>query len=158
MVKRRKDCGFFLSVFALCSGQQKRGAMISLCGFYVFGIPIAAVLMFYVRIDIFGFWIGIIAAETVTNALLFTLIQRFNWEGQAKAASIRIQFKTKDATTSIATVTDLNEKENEIKEEQQPTTTDENHWKRSIRIKILVFLLLVCFLIAGIVTSIVIRF
>lgn len=131
--------------------------MISLCGFYVVGIPVAALLMFYVRIDIFGFWIGIIAAETVTNALLFILIQRFNWEGQAKAASVRIQFNAKDGTTSIATVTDLNGKENEIKEEPS-TTVDENHWKRSIQIKILVLLLLVCFLIAGIVTSIVIRF
>lgn len=140
-----------------CSGQQKRGAVISLCGFYVFGMPIAALLMFYVRIDIFGFWIGIIVAETVTNALLFTLIQRFDWERQAKAASVRIQFNAKDATASIATVTDLNEKENEIKE-KQPMTIDDNRWKRSIRIKIIVLLLLVCFLIAGIITSIVIRF
>ena len=131
--------------------------MISFCGFYIFGLPVAAVLMFYVRIDIFGFWIGIIVAETVTNALLFTLIQRFNWERQAKAAAIRIQFNSKDATATIATVTDLNEKSNGIKEEQ-PTTTNENNWKKSLRIQILVLLLLVCFLIGGIITSIVIRF
>lgn len=140
------------------SGKQNRGAVVSFCGFYIFGIPVAALLMFYVRIDIFGFWIGIIVAETITNALLFTLIQRFNWEKQAKAASIRIQFNSKDATTTIATVTDLNGKSNETKQEESIVVIDENNWKKSIRIKILVFLLLVCFLIAGIITSIVIRF
>ncbi|CAF4432244.1 unnamed protein product, partial [Rotaria magnacalcarata] len=37
-------------------GKQKRSAMISFLGFYVFGIPVAAFLMFFVRIDIYGFW------------------------------------------------------------------------------------------------------
>ena len=145
-----------LLFFSIFSGKQKRGAMISFCGFYIFGLPVSALLMFYVRIDIFGFWIGIIVAETVTNALLFVLIQRFNWERQARAAAIRIQFNSKNATATIATVTDLNGKSNEIKEEQS-IAADENNWKRSCGIKILILLLLVCFLIAGIITSIVIR-
>jgi hypothetical protein len=137
------------------SGKQKRGAMISFGGFYLFGIPIAAFLMFYVRIDIYGFWIGIIAAETVTNALLFTLVQRFNWERHAQAAQIRIAFNPKNATTNIAIVSIPNKKPEEI-EKDLPIATDESSWRKSIGIKSFVLFLCVCFLITGIITSILI--
>jgi MATE family multidrug resistance protein len=142
-------------VFVFFSGKQKRSAMISFGGFYLFGLPIAALLMFYVRIDIYGFWIGIIAAETVTNALLFTLVQRFNWERHAQAALIRINFNPKNATTNIAIVSIPNEKSNEI-EKDLSIPTEEYKWRKSIGIKVLILLLFVCFLITGIITSILI--
>jgi len=136
------------------SGKQKRGAIIAFCGFYLFGIPIAAFLMFFVRIDIYGFWIGIIAAETITNTLLFILVQRFNWERHAKAALIRINFNPKNATNNIATVSITNENS----QIDSINDTDQNSWMKLIRIKIFVLLLFICFLIIGIVTSTVIPF
>ncbi|CAF2343498.1 unnamed protein product [Rotaria sp. Silwood2] len=129
-------------------GKQKRGAMIAFFGFYVFGIPIAAFLMFYVRIDIYGFWIGIIAAETVTNTLLFMFIQRFNWERHAKAALIRIDFNP----NNTAMVSTNDEKPDEINLDSK-NDTYKNSTKKSIRIKIFILLLLILFLITGIITS-----
>jgi len=139
------------------SGKQKRGAMIALCGFYLFGIPIAAFLMFFVRIDIYGFWIGIIAAETVSNTLLFILVQRFNWDRHAKAALIRINFNPKNATANIATVPMADEK-SQTAQTDSINDIDQNSWIKLIRIKVFVLLLFICFLIIGIVTSTVIPF
>ncbi len=147
----------FFVFFLDFSGKQKRGAMIALCGFYLFGIPIAAFLMFFVRIDIYGFWIGIIAAETVTNTLLFILVQRFNWDRHAKAALIRINFNPKNATTNIAAVSMADEKSQTIQTDSI-NDIDQNSWIKLIRIKVFVLLLFICFLIIGIVTSTVIPF
>jgi hypothetical protein len=108
--------------------------------------------MFFVRIDIYGFWIGIIAAETVTNTLLFILVQRFNWEGHAKAALIRINFNPKTATTNIATIPITDEKSESIKT-NSAINTDQTSWTKLIRMKLFILLLFICFLITGIVTS-----
>jgi len=129
--------------------------LIAFCGFYLFGIPIAAVLMFFVRIDIYGFWIGVIAAETVTNTLLFILVQRFNWECHAQAALVRINFNPKNATTNIATVS-ITDQKSEIIKTESTIDTDQNSWMKLIRIKLLILLLFICFLIIGIITSTVI--
>jgi len=126
--------------------------MISFIGFYLFGIPLAAILMFFVRIDIYGFWIGVITAETVTNTLLFILVQRFNWEGHAKAALIRINFNPKTATTNITKISITNEKSEAIKT-NSTIDTDQTSWMKLIRIKLFTLLLFICFLITGIVTS-----
>jgi len=129
------------------SGKQIKGALIAFFGFYVFGIPVAALLMFYVRLDIFGFWIGIIIAETVTNTLLFVLIQRFNWEHHARSALKRVHFNTKQSTIDVATVS--------VDEEHSPSKLEPNQdsFIKLIRVKIIVLLLFICFLIAGIATS-----
>ncbi|CAF1212459.1 unnamed protein product [Adineta ricciae] len=133
-------------------GKQKRGAIISFCGFYLFGIPLAGVLMFVIRTDIYGFWLGIIAAETVTNILLFTLIGRFNWERHARAALMRIKFNPTSATTEIVTISVSNEEKTDIK-----TETAES-WMKLIGVKLIVLLFFMCFLLAGIVTSTMITF
>ncbi len=111
--------------------------------------------MFFVRIDIYGFWIGVIAAETVTNTLLFILVQRFNWERHAQAALVRINFNPKNATTNIATVS-ITDQKSEIIKTESTMDTDQNSWMKLIRIKLLILLLFICFLIIGIITSTVI--
>jgi hypothetical protein len=139
-------------VFMHSSGKQKRGAMIAFFGFYLFGIPLAAVLMFFVRLDIFGFWLGIIVAETITNTLLFILVQRFNWERHAKAALLRITFNPKTVTTDIATIPTSHDKPSEPNVVIS-SATDDTSWIKLIRTKLIVLLLLICVLIAGIVVS-----
>lgn len=126
--------------------------MIAFFGFYLFGIPLAAVLMFFVRLDVFGFWLGIIVAETITNALLFILVQRFDWERHSKAALVRITFNPKTATSEIATVAGFEEKPVDL-EVAVSTGTDQTRWLHLVRTKVIVLLLFVFLLIAGIVTS-----
>ena len=147
-IKKSMFNRFFLDF----SGKQKRGALIAFFGFYLFGIPIAAVLMFFVRIDIYGFWIGLIAAETVTNTFLFILVQRFNWRRHADAALKRISFNPKLVSTNISTDANIDEKSLAMITDAT-IETESNNWVKLIRIKILVLVLLVCFLITGVVTS-----
>ena len=108
--------------------------------------------MFVVRMDIYGFWLGIIAAETVTNILLFTLIGRFHWERHARAALMRIKFNPTSATTEIVTISASNEGKADIKTETAKS------WVKLIGVKLIVLLLFMCFLLAGIVTSTMITF
>ncbi|CAF0885948.1 unnamed protein product [Rotaria sordida] len=129
-------------------GKQKCGAIIAFIGFYAFGIPLAGLLMFVVRMDIYGFWIGIIVAETVTNTFLFLFIQRFNWERHTKAALIRIDFNPND----VAAISIVHEKSEEINLDSK-NDTDKNSTMKSIGIKIFILLLLILFLITGIITS-----
>lgn len=111
--------------------------------------------MFWVRIDIYGFWLGIIAAETVTNTLLFILIQRFDWKSHAKAALIRVNFNPKNATADITTIAVPDENSEKIQTDIIKDT-NQTSWMKLIRIKIIILLLFICFLIVGIVTSTVI--
>ena len=107
--------------------------------------------MFLVRLDIYGFWIGLIAAETVTNTFLFILVQRFDWKRHADAALKRISFGPKNVETSISSVTNMDKKSQATAADREP-----DNWVKLVRIKLLVFVLLICFLITGIITSTVI--
>ncbi|CAM4815453.1 unnamed protein product [Rotaria magnacalcarata] len=123
-------------------GKQKRGAMISLTGFYVFGIPLAAILMFSVKIDIYGFWIGIIAAETITNVFLLILIRRFNWEKHSSAAVIRIDFNPFEKQQQVCSTAVTSVVKN-----------DESLFQL-MKIKLVIFIAFLCLLIFGIFISI----
>lgn len=129
-------------MFSSSSGKQKRGAMISITGFYVFGIPAAAVLMFIVKVDIYGFWIGVIIAETITNTLLLILINRFNWEKHSNAALIRIDFNPIEKQQEMCSTVAINESKN-----------DESLFQL-IKIKLFVLIVFLCLLIIGIFISI----
>ena len=136
------------------SGQQKRGALIAFGGFYLFGIPLAVYLMFYTRLDIYGFWLGIIAAETVTNTLLFILVHRFNWERHAKAALVRIHFDPNSARADIGTISTADEKSPPaVNTHLRHEDDNETSWLQLLRTKSLILFLLICLLIVGIVTS-----
>ena len=109
--------------------------------------------MFYTRFDIYGFWFGIIAAETVTNTLLFLLVHRFNWERHAKAALVRIHFDPNSARADIAAISAADEKSLPVVTTHLSTGDDEASWLQLLRTKSLILFLLICLLIVGIVTS-----
>jgi len=125
-------------------GQQKRGAFVALIGFYLFGIPTAFILMFICRFDIFGFWIGIIVAETVTNTFLFILVQRFHWESHSNKALKRILLNS----TNIQTENPVSSDDIEFESDKKPIS-----WSELLRVKILIFCVFVIFFIFGIFTS-----
>lgn len=109
--------------------------------------------MFVVHLDIYGFWLGIIAAETITNTLLFILIARFNWESHAKAALIRIKFNPNSKTNDISIVTSNNTNDEKMNKESLNDSENDNISIKSLGIKISVLSLFIIFLIAGIITS-----
>ena len=112
-------------------------------GFYAFGIPVAILLMFYFRIDIYGFWLGIIVAETITNILLFILIQRFDWNRHAEKALRRIALHQSENQTTTESI---------FQTETLPKTNSETCFLL-IGKKLLVLFILISFFIIGLVIS-----
>ncbi|KAA8532618.1 hypothetical protein F0562_032566 [Nyssa sinensis] len=79
-----------LSGVARGCGWQHMGAYLNLAAFYLFGIPIAAILGFWVKLRGKGIWIGI-QAGLILQTILFSIITCcINWEKQATKARERI--------------------------------------------------------------------
>ena len=75
----------FQSGVARGCGWQHIGAYINLGAFYLLGIPIAAILGFWVQLRGKGLWIGI-QAGVILQAILFSIITIFtNWEKQVSS-------------------------------------------------------------------------
>lgn len=72
---------FILGVARGC-GWQHLGAYVNLAAFYLFGIPIAAALGFWVHLQGKGLWIGIQAGAALQSFLLFIITVCTNWEKQ----------------------------------------------------------------------------
>ncbi|GMN38681.1 hypothetical protein TIFTF001_007915 [Ficus carica] len=79
-----------LSGVARGCGWQHIGAFINLGAFYLCGIPIAALLGFWVKLRGRGLWIGIQSGSFVQTVLLALVTSCTNWEKQARKARERI--------------------------------------------------------------------
>ncbi|CAF1504505.1 unnamed protein product, partial [Didymodactylos carnosus] len=83
-------------------GLQQKGAIIALTGFFLICVPLAVVLIYVVKIDIYGYWIGLICAAVFINISLFILIQRFDWQSYATqvAAAVSLTALTRYGTNN----------------------------------------------------------
>ncbi|CAA0206560.1 unnamed protein product [Arabidopsis thaliana] len=79
-----------LSGVASGCGWQHIGAYINFGAFYLWGIPIAASLAFWVHLKGVGLWIGIIAGAVLQTLLLALVTGCINWENQAREARKRM--------------------------------------------------------------------
>lgn len=79
-----------ISGIARGCGWQHIGAFVNLAAFYLFGIPIAAILGFWVNMRGRGLWIGILSGATVQTLLLTIITCCTNWE---KAVCLIIFFQ-----------------------------------------------------------------
>ncbi|KAK6122390.1 hypothetical protein DH2020_043900 [Rehmannia glutinosa] len=79
-----------LSGVARGCGWQHIGAYINLAAFYLFGIPIAITLSFWLNLRGKGLWIGIIFGATLQTVMLALITCCTNWEKQAAKARERL--------------------------------------------------------------------
>ncbi|XP_028080535.1 protein DETOXIFICATION 12-like isoform X2 [Camellia sinensis] len=86
-----------LSGVARGCGWQHIGAYVNLGAFYLCGIPIAAVLAFWVQLRGKGLWIGIQAGAFVQAIMMAIITRSTNWDKQATQARERI-FDGKSST------------------------------------------------------------
>lgn len=63
-------------------GWQDIGAYINLAAYYAFGIPVAAILGFWLHMRGQGLWIGILVGAFVQTLLLGIITSCLNWEKQ----------------------------------------------------------------------------
>ncbi|GLT35051.1 hypothetical protein SLA2020_095350 [Shorea laevis] len=79
-----------LSGIARGCGWQHIGAYINLGAFYLCGIPVAALLGFFVKLRGMGLWIGIQSGAFTQTVLLSIVTGCINWEKQASKARERL--------------------------------------------------------------------
>ncbi|KAL5761147.1 hypothetical protein ACOSQ2_019985 [Xanthoceras sorbifolium] len=79
-----------LSGIARGCGWQELGAYVNLTAYYVFGIPVAAILGFWLQMRGQGLWIGILVGVFVQTLLLSIITICLDWEKQATKATERV--------------------------------------------------------------------
>ncbi|KAL3369916.1 hypothetical protein AABB24_007111 [Solanum stoloniferum] len=79
-----------LSGVARGCGWQHIGAYVNLASFYLFGIPIALLLGFWLELRGKGLWIGILCGATLQTILLSIITSFTNWKKQAEMAKERL--------------------------------------------------------------------
>ncbi|KAF0921859.1 hypothetical protein E2562_020321 [Oryza meyeriana var. granulata] len=70
------------------SARPKDGAHINLGAFYGVGTPVAVGLAFWASMDFRGLWLGLLAAQAACVAVMLVVIQRTDWDVQAKLAQV----------------------------------------------------------------------
>lgn len=89
-------------------------------GFYLLGLPLAGILMFNFHMDIYGFWLGMIAGESLSNVMLFALVWRFDWDNLAREAFDRAQSDTLTQLSNVESLQLLPHKYDNTNHERTP--------------------------------------
>jgi len=77
---------FIIGIARGC-GWQHLGAYVNLGAYYVVGIPIAAMLGFWVQLRGKGLWIGILTGAFCQTVMLSLITSCTNWEKQVASTS-----------------------------------------------------------------------
>ncbi|KAL6471177.1 hypothetical protein MHYP_G00198270 [Metynnis hypsauchen] len=83
---------FFDGLVCVCmgillgSGQQKIAAVANLFGYYCIGLPLGISLMFAAKLEIIGFWFGLLICVCIQSTFFIIVIFKLNWERLTKQA------------------------------------------------------------------------
>uniref|UniRef100_A0A3Q2Y585 Uncharacterized protein n=1 Tax=Hippocampus comes TaxID=109280 RepID=A0A3Q2Y585_HIPCM len=77
------------------TGKQKIGAVANFIGHYCIGLSVGIVLMFVYKLNILGFWVGLLISVVLQSAFYIVVIFKLNWKSITDEALKRAQVKTK---------------------------------------------------------------
>ncbi|XP_065137107.1 multidrug and toxin extrusion protein 1-like [Paramisgurnus dabryanus] len=84
----------------LGSGQQKIAAAANFFGYYCIGLPLGIALVFAAKLDVVGFWLGLLICECLQSSFFIAVIFKLNWEKLTEEAVERAgKSKVSDTTT-----------------------------------------------------------
>uniref|UniRef100_A0A671MQ36 Multidrug and toxin extrusion protein n=1 Tax=Sinocyclocheilus anshuiensis TaxID=1608454 RepID=A0A671MQ36_9TELE len=70
----------------LGTGQQKIAAIANLFGYYCIGLPMSIVLMFTAKLQVAGFWLGLLIAVFLLAIFFIVAIFKLNWKKMTEEA------------------------------------------------------------------------
>ncbi|XP_077397866.1 multidrug and toxin extrusion protein 1-like [Festucalex cinctus] len=76
------------------TGKQKIAAVANFFGYYCIGLPIGIVLMFVAKLNILGFWLGLLISVILQSAFSLLVIFKLNWKNITHEALKRAQAKS----------------------------------------------------------------
>lgn len=99
-----KMLSYYLSIYfhlgvARGCGWQRIGAYINLGTYYFCGIPVAAILGFWIKLRGKGLWIGVQFGALVQTVLLFLVTSFTNWEKQVYICMCVYMYRNKHTHT-----------------------------------------------------------
>ncbi|XP_030632196.1 multidrug and toxin extrusion protein 1 [Chanos chanos] len=77
-------------------GKQKIGAILTLTGFYGFGLPVGVTLMFAAKLGIVGLWTSLLISVILLSVFMSTLLIKLNWEKATAEARVRAGLQTSE--------------------------------------------------------------
>ncbi|CAF1331745.1 unnamed protein product [Adineta ricciae] len=125
------------SILRAC-GRQYFDAILSFTSYCFVGIPMGILLIFVLHLNMFGYWLALIASLLVTNIVFYIYIRKIDWKEQAERAQMNIASNTQD----ISDHTPLLPADNARNE---PSLLD------TIRTKLFVFVLLLLLLVSSLI-------
>ncbi|THU63749.1 hypothetical protein C4D60_Mb01t19100 [Musa balbisiana] len=90
------------------SARPRTGANINMWSFYGVGMPVAAGLAFWGRLDFPGLWLGMLAAQGTCVGLMLVVVRRTDWNLQAERAQ-RLTGGPVETDTAVVVVVVTNE-------------------------------------------------
>ncbi|KAI4898725.1 hypothetical protein NFI96_024104 [Prochilodus magdalenae] len=81
---------FFDGLVCVCmgillgSGQQRIAAVANLVGYYCIGLPLGVSLMFAAKLEILGFWLGLLICVCIQSTFFIIVIFKLNWKRLTK--------------------------------------------------------------------------
>ncbi|KAL5547019.1 hypothetical protein UlMin_006706 [Ulmus minor] len=79
-----------LSGVAVGAGLQGTVAIVNICCYYVIGIPLGAVLGYWIGLQVKGLWIGMLCGVLMQTLVLCYIMWKTDWDGQVNKASERL--------------------------------------------------------------------
>ncbi|GMY20004.1 protein DETOXIFICATION 24-like [Fagus crenata] len=79
-----------LTGVAVGGGFQGIVAIVNICCYYVFGVPIGLVLAYVADLQVKGLWIGMLCGVLLQTFVLSIIIWRTDWDKEVKKASERL--------------------------------------------------------------------
>nr|XP_057936414.1 multidrug and toxin extrusion protein 1-like [Doryrhamphus excisus] len=100
---------FFDALVGVCigifmgTGKQKIAAVSNLIGFYCIGLTLSVTFMFVAKLNILGFWLGLLICVILQSIFYIIVIFRMNWQKITEEA-----LKQAQAKTNVAILNTLN--------------------------------------------------
>ncbi|XP_019748371.1 multidrug and toxin extrusion protein 1-like isoform X3 [Hippocampus comes] len=71
------------------TGKQKIGAVANFIGHYCIGLSVGIVLMFVYKLNILGFWVGLLISVVLQSAFYIVVIFKLNWKSITDEVQVR---------------------------------------------------------------------
>ncbi|KAJ2785084.1 ethionine resistance protein [Coemansia linderi] len=71
-------------------GRQGAAAVVRVISLYLFAVPLAYVLCFWLDLGLYGLWVGLAAGFVAISAAEGWLVLASDWEGEAKRCLVRV--------------------------------------------------------------------